>query len=90
MIRGTASSPMPAIRKASLRISARPPAEGNTRRVGGYVLADLSVRHELDAYQASLNVTNLFDKDYFATCDASVGCIRGAGREATLTLSRKF
>ena len=63
---------------------------GNTRRVDDYLLADLSVRYEWDAYQASLNVTNLFDKDFFATCDASVGCIRGAGREATLTLSRKF
>ena len=63
---------------------------GNARRVGDYVLADVSVSYEWDAYTASLNVTNVFDKDYFATCDATVGCIRGAGREATLTLSRKF
>ncbi|AGT10755.1 TonB-dependent siderophore receptor [Paracoccus aminophilus] len=62
----------------------------NTRRVSAYTLADVSLRYEWDAYVAALNVTNLFNKEYFATCDASVGCITGAGREATLTLSRRF
>jgi len=35
-------------------------------------------------------VSNLLDKDYAATCDASVGCIRGEGREITLMLDKKL
>lgn len=62
----------------------------NTREVDSYLLADLAVRYDWDSYRASFGVTNLFDKDYAATCDASVGCIQGEGREMTLTLSKRF
>ncbi|WP_322327358.1 TonB-dependent siderophore receptor [Cypionkella sp.] len=62
----------------------------NTRSVDSYLLADVALRYEKDGYSTAFGVTNLFDKDYAATCDASVGCIRGEGREITLTLAKKF
>lgn len=62
----------------------------NTREVDSYLLADMAVRYEWDSYRAAFGVTNLFDKEYDATCDASVGCILGEGREMTLTLSKQF
>ncbi|MDQ1846771.1 TonB-dependent siderophore receptor [Gemmobacter fulvus] len=63
---------------------------GNTRRVDDFLLADLSLRYEKDNYAVTLGATNLFDKDYFSTCDTSVGCVRGEGREVTLSLSTRF
>lgn len=63
----------------------------NSRRVGSYVLADMALHYDWDAYSVALNVTNLFDEDYSATCSsAGYGCARGEGREATLTLARAF
>ncbi len=62
----------------------------NTRRVDDYVLADLAINYVWDDYRAQLGVTNLFDKDYFATCEANFGCINGEGREITFSLSRRF
>ncbi|MBL8563246.1 MAG: TonB-dependent siderophore receptor [Gemmobacter sp.] len=62
----------------------------NTRSVDSYLLADMTVSYDWEANSLAFGVTNLFDKDYAATCDSSVGCIKGEGREMTLTLSRKF
>lgn len=63
----------------------------NTRRVDAYVVADLAVRYDWDAYSAQMNVTNLFNEDYYATCSAiGGGCALGEGREVTLSLSRAF
>lgn len=62
----------------------------NTREVDAYTLVDMAVRYEWEDYTVALNVNNVLDKDYYATCDTSVGCISGAGRNATLTLSRSF
>lgn len=62
----------------------------NTREVDSYLLADMAIRYDWDGYRAAFGVTNLFDKEYAATCDASVGCILGEGREMTLTLSKQF
>lgn len=63
----------------------------NTREVDSYVVADMALRYDWNDYAVALNVTNLFDKDYFATCNvAGYGCAEGEGREATLTLSRAF
>ncbi|WP_187794083.1 TonB-dependent siderophore receptor [Paracoccus amoyensis] len=63
---------------------------GNTRQVASYTLVDMAVHYEWDDYTVALNVNNVLDKEYYATCDTSVGCISGAGRNATLTLSRSF
>lgn len=62
----------------------------NTRKVDAYTLVDMAVRYEWEDYTVALNVSNVLDKDYYATCDTLVGCISGAGRNATLTLSRSF
>lgn len=63
----------------------------NSRRVDSYVLADLALRYDWSDYSAALNVTNLFDKDYYATCSPiGSGCAIGEGREITLTLARAF
>lgn len=63
----------------------------NSRKVDDYILADVAVSYAWDDYRVSLGVTNLFDKDYAATCETvSYGCISGEGRELTLALSRKF
>ncbi|MGA0614514.1 TonB-dependent siderophore receptor [Paracoccus sp. KR1-242] len=63
----------------------------NSRRVDSHMLADMAARYSWDDYTAALNVTNLFDKDYYATCTVyGSGCAQGEGREITLTLSRTF
>ena len=62
----------------------------NTRSVDDYVIADLALRYAWDGFIARLGVTNLFDEQYYATCDAYFGCILGEGRETTLTLSKAF
>lgn len=62
----------------------------NTRKVDAYVVVDAAIRYEVDGYGIALNVSNLLDNDYDATCDASAGCIRGAEREFLLTLSKAF
>ncbi|MFT4148790.1 MAG: TonB-dependent siderophore receptor [Paracoccaceae bacterium] len=63
----------------------------NTRRVESYVVADLAVRYDWNDFTAALNVTNLFNKDYYATCSPiGGGCATGEGREVTLTISHSF
>ncbi|MTH79880.1 TonB-dependent siderophore receptor [Paracoccus aestuariivivens] len=63
----------------------------NSREVDSYLLADMAVHYNWDDYSVALNVTNLFDEDYYSTCSsAGYGCAQGEGREATLTLSRAF
>jgi len=63
----------------------------NSRRVDSYVVADMAARYSWDEYTAALNVTNLFDEEYYSTCSAAgYGCAKGEGREVTLTLSRSF
>lgn len=62
----------------------------NTRQVDDYVLADLAINYVWDDYRVQLGVTNLLDNDYYATCEASYGCISGERREITFSLSRQF
>lgn len=67
----------------------------NTRKVPGYTLVDMSVRYGLDEVglpggTLRLNVNNLFDKDYVASCYDLSNCYFGAERSITGTLSYKF
>ena len=63
----------------------------NSRRVESYVLADMMARYTWDDYTVSMNVTNLFDKDYYSNCSIiGYGCGAGDARELALTLSRAF
>ena len=67
----------------------------NTSRTPSYTLADLVVRYDLshlgggwEGWRAALNVSNLFDKTYVATCGYyGDGCKYGYRRNAVLTMT---
>lgn len=64
--------------------------DDNTIRVPNYTVADAALRYKRGAWQAALNVTNLFDKSYFATCYPGEGCYYAEGRNITGSLTGKF
>ncbi|MDG2947623.1 TonB-dependent siderophore receptor [Bisgaard Taxon 10/6] len=58
-------------------------------KVGNYTLADLFAKYEFAGnWVAQLNVDNLFDKKYLASC--SYYCYYGEGRKLTANLTYKF
>lgn len=61
----------------------------NTRETPAHTLFDAALRYARGGIEGALNVTNLFDKDYYAICHTS-GCSRGDAREAQLTVSFTF
>lgn len=61
--------------------------DANTFKVPDYVLADAALSYKKDNTTLSLNVSNIFDKDYVAGCfDASFGCFYGEGRRITASM----
>ncbi len=64
--------------------------EDNTIRVPSYTVADAALRYKRDQWEAAINVTNLFDKKYFATCYTGEGCYYGERRNITGSLNVKF
>jgi len=59
----------------------------NTFRVSDYLLADAALSYKKDNKTFSLNVSNIFDKDYVASCfDAGFGCFYGEGRRVTASM----
>ena len=64
--------------------------DANTILVPGYTVADAALRYQLGAWEAALNVTNLFDKKYFSTCYEGEGCYYGEGRNIKGSLNVKF
>lgn len=62
----------------------------NTKKVPDVILADAAIRYEKDDWAASLNVSNLFDKTYVASCQTVMVCGYGEGRKITFKLSRKW
>ncbi len=60
----------------------------NTLKVPDVVLFDAALRYERENIEAALNVSNLFDKEYVASCN--VTCFYGESREVNLTLSYKW
>lgn len=61
----------------------------NTIDVDGYTLVDAAIRYRRAGWELALNASNLFDKDYDATCYEG-GCFFGDGRNITTTLSVNF
>jgi iron complex outermembrane receptor protein len=61
----------------------------NAVSVPSYTLVDAAVRYRRGRVKGSVNATNVFDEDYFATCYAGGGCTRGDERQllALLTIS---
>ncbi|WEX76392.1 TonB-dependent siderophore receptor [Sinorhizobium numidicum] len=62
----------------------------NTEKVPAATLVDAAVRYERNDWSASLNVANLFDKEYVKGCQGLSTCGYGESRTVTLKLSRKW
>ncbi|TIV71706.1 MAG: TonB-dependent siderophore receptor [Mesorhizobium sp.] len=60
----------------------------NTQKVPDVVLVDAAIRYEKDNFKAALNVSNLFDKAYVASCN--ITCFYGESREISLTMGYKW
>lgn len=82
----------------ALRVGAGVRYIGNTRSTGatsvvvtpGYTLVDALVALEHGRWTATLNATNLFDKDYFATCRTFGDCFSGVRRYVVGSLGFRF
>ncbi|MGU3401163.1 TonB-dependent siderophore receptor [Brucellaceae bacterium D45D] len=69
----------------------------NTVKADGYTLVDAALRYdfgaktpELKGLEATLNVTNLFDKDYYSSCSSNFYCQFGNGRQVLAGLNYKW
>ncbi|MBP1853027.1 TonB-dependent siderophore receptor [Rhizobium halophytocola] len=62
----------------------------NTKKVPDVVLADAAIRYKKDDWSASLNVNNLFDKEYVAGCQGTLVCGYGEGRTITFKLTKTW
>ncbi|WP_181170278.1 MULTISPECIES: TonB-dependent siderophore receptor [unclassified Mesorhizobium] len=60
----------------------------NTQKVPDYAVVDAAIRYEKDNFKAALNVSNLFDKTYVASCNTT--CFYGESREISLTMGYKW
>ena len=60
----------------------------NALKVDAVVLFDAAIRYERDNFAAALNVSNVFDKAYVASCN--ITCFYGESREVNLTMSYKW
>ena len=67
--------------------------DANTVQADGYVLVDAAVRYGLDKLsrtlsgaEATLNVTNLFDKEYYSSCSFNFFCQYGNGAQVLVGL----
>jgi len=56
----------------------------------GYTVADMMIGYEFDNWSAMLNVRNLFDENYYATCLARGDCFPGEERTVNVRLARRF
>ena len=59
-------------------------------RLPSYVTVDIGVHYDIDQYRASLNVGNLFDKEYYVGGKDSHRLYTGAPRTITLSFSGTF
>lgn len=71
--------------------------DANAVRTPGYALVDAAVRYDLGAAnaafkgaEATLNVTNLFDRDYYSGCSNGFYCQVGKGREVVAGLRYRW
>jgi iron complex outermembrane recepter protein len=64
--------------------------EENTLRVGDATVFDAGIRYEKNDWKASLNVTNLFDKEYVAGCNTMYFCGYGDARTFTVKLAKTW
>ncbi|WP_199091048.1 TonB-dependent siderophore receptor [Bosea sp. ASV33] len=71
--------------------------DANTIRTAGYAVVDAAIRYDLaklhpslKGAEATLNVSNLFDKDYYTSCSSNTYCQFGAGREVLAGLRYRW
>lgn len=62
----------------------------NARETPAYTVFDAALRYQRGAIEGALNVTNLFDKQYYAICRPGGGCALGDERQVQLTVSFDF
>lgn len=67
----------------------------NSFKVGSYTVADAVVKYDLarlglGGSSLALNVNNLFDRDYVASCFNTYGCFWGAERQVVATATFRF
>ncbi|WP_244935986.1 TonB-dependent siderophore receptor [Paracoccus siganidrum] len=61
----------------------------NTHELDSFTLVDLGATYARDNFEARLNIANLTDEAYLATC-GWFGCYYGEGRTVTATLAYKW
>ncbi|MFK0332082.1 TonB-dependent siderophore receptor [Rhizobium sp. NPDC090275] len=64
--------------------------EANTLRVPESTVFDAAIRYEKENWTASLNVANLFDKEYVEACRTNGACGYGDARTFTFKLAKKW
>jgi len=62
----------------------------NTRESPAYTNVDAALRYARGGVEGAINVTNLFDEDYYSICYTGGGCTKGAPRSVQATLSLSF
>lgn len=64
--------------------------QDNLRITPSNTIADMAVTYEARNFDVNLNVSNLFDRDYYGVCYDGYGCAKGEGRTIKVSLSRQF
>jgi iron complex outermembrane receptor protein len=62
----------------------------NTMPVPDYTLVDATVHYEIRGWRAAINVTNLFDKTYVASCSSPTACYYGDRMRTTASLAYRW
>lgn len=64
--------------------------QDNLRITPSHSVADIAVTYEARNFDVNVNVSNLFDRDYYGVCYDGYGCAKGEGRAIKVSLSRRF
>ncbi|MBS0245380.1 MAG: TonB-dependent siderophore receptor [Proteobacteria bacterium] len=62
----------------------------NAMPVPDYTLVDATVHYEIRGWRAAINVTNLFDKIYVASCSSPTACYYGDRMRTTASLAYRW
>jgi iron complex outermembrane receptor protein len=62
----------------------------NTLVVPAYVVGDAAIHYEVKNWRFALNVTNITDKTYVASCETAAACFYGDRRRAVASVSYKW
>ncbi|MBN9334315.1 TonB-dependent siderophore receptor [Devosia sp.] len=64
--------------------------QANTTKVPGTALIDAGLSYKRDDWSAALNVSNILDTSYVASCQTTTSCGYGQGRTATLSFKKSW